>query len=366
MKTGRYNSIDIIKGIVLVVMVLSHVSAFWSKWNSSNLIDLRALVIIILFIGNAVGPFFIIVSGTNFFLFVKVRTMKKESKKDIFIQSATRALFIFSISTIIQIVIGQILLKNTFNTQIDNLFYWSIFQTIAVSLVVFFMIPFLRRIYRILFYFIISISVLLLEFIINLFNFEPLLFLVRGEWRFLPYSILFILGLTLGDIIHNISSDKGFKQFMISCLLLGVSFLTIYFPFFDYSDGSVLPHFIKVLGFFFIFYCFIFYFSDIKETNTSIEKSLIRWGKVSFSLYYISWGIVGIGLLVFPFIFPFWVQDRFITIPLLIALLLIFILLEVLLRIWEKFDFIFGLEWVIRKLTPNRQNDEKNLDISIT
>lgn len=363
MDKERYNTIDIIKGIVIVFMILRHVQWQWTKIDSNTSPELFLTVWIFIFIGSAVGPYFLIVSGTNMIFYINNKINHKELKKEIFIQISIRALLIFSISTAIQIIFGQILLKNIFNLQIDSLFYWSIFQTIAVSQVFYMIMPFLKRLFRILLYFVLSILMVLIEFIINIFHIEPLLFLTRGDWHFFPYTIFFILGMLIGDIIYNASSDKLIKKILISSIIIGITFTIMFFLCFDFlHDTTFIPLYVRSSGLFFILFPLIFYFSDMREKTIFIDKSLARWGKVSFSLYYFHWGIIGMGLLVFPILFDSWNEVGFLFIPLLIALLIIIILVEVFVRIWEKFDFILGLEWIVRKLTPNNLKSKKNLE----
>jgi peptidoglycan/LPS O-acetylase OafA/YrhL len=94
----------------------------------------------------------------------------------------------------------------------------------------------------------------------------------------------------------------------------------------------------------------------MKKRNTLIEKTLIHWGKLSFSIYYIHWGIIALGLMIFPLFIPFNNEVKLFALPTLILLSIILISLDIFLRIWKKYNYAFGIEWIMKKLTPNKRN----------
>ena len=80
------------------------------------------------------------------------------------------------------------------------------------------------------------------------------------------------------------------------------------------------------------------------------RQILSRWGKLSFSIYYIHFAIIGIAIFLTPSIF----NDIFLTghifYEYIIVLLTFLLIIEIILRIWNEFDNKFGIEWLMNIL----------------
>ena len=107
----------------------------------------------------------------------------------------------------------------------------------------------------------------------------------------------------------------------------------------------------------------IFYLTDVKEIKSPLQISLVRWGKVSFSLYYIHFVVIIAGLIIAPLIISDFTTKGLQIYQYFIFVAITILIIEIFSRIWEKYDFIFGIEWImnlISKRSPiNKQINEE-------
>jgi len=332
----RYNSIDISRALAIVCMVTVHTFIFWSKLGFSLERD------IVYFIGGLAAPFFLITSGISFYILLTKKIYENRLKKEIFVIVLKRAIFIFIVSTLFQIFFGSY-----FGMKISFIIYWSVFQVIAFSMILFFYIPFFKFKIRLAVYFLAISIIFLLDFIINFYEIELLFLLVEGTFEFIPYANFFLLGVFISDLIINLSESQ-FNKILLVFILLGLLsnlFLFILGNLFKSNYFSFVLKFIRYTGIFLIIFSISFYFTDIKKSDFIFKQILIKWGKLSFSLYYIHFILLGIAYLFYPLLFNNSILSGYLIYEYIILLLLFFLIYEITLRIWKKFDYKFGLEW---------------------
>jgi len=322
-------------------MIQVHIYKLWTKMNYGF------AGLVIEFIGALAPSFFLIVSGTSFFLFINKKISKKISRKNIFSETLKRALFIFIVSLLIQVFFGFVL-----GMHISFIIYWSIFQVIAFSMITFFAIPFLKRNLRITIMFSSLFLIFLANYVIGYYKIEILYILVSGgDFPYIRWASFYVFGMVLGDLIINTPIDK-FKKILIITLSTGIFLLILWFFWISQLliDSFILS-FSATFSIFFILFPIIYYFTDIKESESFFQETLTHWGKFSFSIYYIQFGVIAAGVIIFPLIISDIYSNGFLFYQYLILLVLIYIGIDIFLRIWKKFDYIFGIEWFLNLIS---------------
>ena len=331
-------------------MIQFHFYVFWTKQNYGFIGE------IICFFGILAAPFFLIISGISFFILIEKRRCDGNTKSNILLEVIKRTLFIFVFSTICQLLLGFTLSMN-----VSSIIYWSIFQVIAFSMIIFFITPFLKRFLRIFFYLFFSFLLFLINYTILIFNIEILYILVEGTFPFIPWANCFIFGLFIGDLLINSFKDRSKRKILIS-LIIGTMFLSIGLlltnrisnlfttSFFIMVYGiSKIFFFLIVFGIFLILFSITYFIFDVKKLNFFFIKTLICWGEISFSIYYIQYAIIVCGIIIFPFLLSDWYLFGLSVYHYIIFLLIAFLALGLFIKLWHKFDYILGVEWLMNK-----------------
>ena len=334
--TKRLKSVDIFKGIAIILMIQVHLYKFWTKRNYGLIGD------VFLYLGDFAGPLFLIASGIGFYILLNNKIEKNITSIKIFKEVLIRAIILFSITILALIVFGN-LLGIIFSTII----YWSVFQVIAFSMILFFTIPFLKRNVRFTLYFCSMFTIFLLFFIIPTYEIEFLYILTnRGIFDFIPYANFFVFGMLVSDLLKNADSDEEPKILLVFSIL-GIICLSLWIFWLYSITIFYISLFVSIYGFFFITFSLLFYYSDMKKFKILLQDTLSHWGKFSFSIYYIHYVILGIALYVFPLIFADFNSIGLLFYQYIIFFVLTFVSIDIFLRIWKKFDYIFGVEWFI-------------------
>jgi len=344
----RLISIDVLKGFSIMTIILGRFFNEWMDWTPRDYTFFKEFI---LFFANTATTFFLILSGIGFYFFINNRINKNISKSKIFAEVIKRSLFIFCISTLIQILLGFI-----FDMKISNIIYWSIFQVIAFSMILFFLFPFLKQKLRRIIYLSLIILLFLLDFVISHYKITYLLIIVEGAFPFIPWVNLYIFGLLFGDIISNFSREEFSKKMRIYCTIGIVNIIVFSFWLFLYLHTwyhypQFFPFYMLNVGIFITSFILCYYYFDIKSKEIYCQKSIILWGKLTFSMYYINWGVVAIGFLVFPLIFDEIYYSGFLIYQYVILMIVIFVFLEFFIRIWQRFNFFLGIEWFMNKIS---------------
>jgi len=337
----RLNSIDILRALAIIEMIIGHIYMLLTNQNYG----LIGIVIVSIF-GTWAEAIFLACAGTGFFLYVNKKFDDNWPKKIIFKETLKRAAFLFVITLVMMLVFGF-----TLNFYFTSIIYWSIFQVIAFSMVIFFIIPFLRKNIRRAVMINLIFIIYIAYYIIKYYNLEIFSILVSGgTFTYLPWAGFYVFGMLMGELIINTEKDK-FKKILIIYLLSGVILLFIsLFSLRSLNLDIWLILHISAYSAYFILFSILYYLSDIRETQSGLQNSLVRWGKVAFSLYYIHFAILVTCLLLFPLIINDIYSSGLLFYQYLILIGIVIAGIEIFLRIWEKYDYIFGIEWLINKL----------------
>ena len=357
----RIISIDILRGLTIIFMIPFHFFIKWMDWTPRDYGIFKEITV---FLSILTAPFFLIISGMGYHYFINKKINENISKSNIFSEVLKRSLFIFGVSTLLQILFGFI-----FNTESTNIIYWSVFQVIGFSMILFFSFPFLKQNLRIVLYISVIILLFFLDNIISVFKLNYLSILNEGVFEFIPWVNFFIFGLFFGSTISNWPGEQ-FSIKLIICIIIGIMsyltfFMRILLPFHYYST-YFFAFFMLMVGIFIILFCLCYYFFDRKGKDIYIQKSIIRWGKLAFSIYYIHFGVIGIGIIVFPLIINEIYTSGFLIYQFIIFLVIFFISLEMFIRIWQRYNFFLGIEWFMNKISKKSlfsEEDSKRLNV---
>ena len=342
----RIKSVDFLRGLTVFSMIIYHFFVYWVQMKKDNY---GPFVEFFYFFGYLAAPFFLIISGISYHIFIKKKIDAEQSNLKIFIEVLKRAVFIFIISTFLQIFFGFSL-----GMKIEFILYWSIFQVISFSMVLFYLIQFCKQSLRIIIHLILTIFLIYFEFIIKSYNLTFLYFLVEGTFEFVPWASFFLFGLIFGELILSFSNDNLNRKLIsliilgISCLLYIVIWMNYYW--FYYFVPYFFPNFILMIGIFCILSSISYYLLDMKNKNFYFQESIIRWGQLAFSIYYIHLGLIAVGVILFPVLLNEFYTNGFLPYFFLIILLIFFVVLEIFTKIWQKYNFIFGIEWIMNKI----------------
>ena len=335
----RMKSIDILRGLTIVFMIQFHFYIFWTKQNYGFIGE------IIFFFGSLAAPFFLIISGISFFILIDKRRCSGITKSKVLLEVIKRALFIFTLSTLCQLLFGFI-----FSMHISSIIYWSVFQVIAFSMLIFFIIHFLKRNLRIFLYLLLLFLIFLINYAILLFKNEILYTLVEGTFPFIPWANCFIFGLIIGDLLINSFKDRPNRKLLIT-LPIGIMTFSIWLLLANGISNLInISFFIMVFGIFLILFSVCYFSLDVKKLNFPLLRTLICWGKLSFSIYYIQFAIIVGGIIIFPLLMSELYLFGFSVYHYIIILLISFLALGLFIKLWHKFDYILGIEWLMNKL----------------
>ena len=327
-------------------MIIYHFFVYWIRFKKENYGIFEEFFY---FFGYLAAPFFLIVSGISYHLFIKKRIDEELSRSKIFFEVLKRAIFIFVVSTSFQIFFGFIL-----GMKIESFIYWSVFQVISFSMVLFYLIQFCKQSLRIVLHFILIIFLILFEFIIKSYNLTFLFILVEGTFEFVPWASFYLFGLLFGELYLSFSNEMLYKK-LISLIIIGIcSFIFIviwmsYFKFYYYIP-YFFPNFIIMIGIFCFLSSIFYYVLDVRKLNFYLQESLIRWGKLAFSIYYIHLGIISAGIILFPVFINEIYTNGFLPYHFILILIIFFVALIIFTKIWQKYNYILGIEWIMTKI----------------
>ncbi|MFX0072061.1 MAG: acyltransferase family protein [Candidatus Hermodarchaeota archaeon] len=345
---NRIVSIDVIRGLCVVLMVVGHMYYLWV-----STVDYIPGIIIafIIIIPSGVFP---LVSGYAFYYYIDRENNKEIKKSKIFRVALMRAGFIFFISTTITFLFGFFI-----GVHPNTIIYWSIFQLIAVSMISFFFIPFLRIEFRMLSYLILSILIFFFCFIILNYEIKILYILFNvGNFPFLPWAIYFLFGIFIADLTKNFPENK-ISTLLLVYMSIGAIVITAFFLGISNVTYMYIDLFFKNIGAFLIIYPILYFFMDLKGFESSLQNRLIQWGKVAFSVYYLHFGLLVMGLFILPFIINDIFSNGLSLYQYFISATIILISIDIFLRLWKRYNYILGIEWAMSKFSKKSLFDQK-------
>ncbi|MHA1285320.1 MAG: heparan-alpha-glucosaminide N-acetyltransferase domain-containing protein [Promethearchaeota archaeon] len=332
---NRITSLDFLRGLAILFMIEFHIYIYLFP------IGITKGTLIILFLGFLAAPLFLIISGFSFILFI-IRYKEKIPNKKILYEILKRSIFIFFISTFLKYLFGG------FFSLEFNLIYWSIFQVISAAMIMFSWILLINDISKQIFGNICSILLIIVIYLnpvlIPISIYRILFF---GSFPLIPWIILFNFGILTGVLFLNLM-DYEIKLFYIIIIILSIILLLNSFYFVIFIKYNNYDLFLFSYAFFSFLFLIFYYIIDRIGKEIFIIESVKNWGKLSFSLYYIQFIIIGFFQIIFNLFNIIFLAD--ITLFILILIISI-IFIEILLRTWKKINYLFSLEWLLHKIS---------------
>ena len=345
---GNVVSLDIMRGFTVIFMILYHIFMEWMDWAPRDYGFFRNIMG---FLGFLAPPFFLIISGMAYNFFINKKINERVSNPHIFSEVIKRSLLIFVVPTVLQIGMEYI-----FNIELTNIIYWSIFQVIGFSMIVFFSFLFLKPNLRRILYVSLIILFFFFDFIITYHNYNDLSILDDGVFAFIPWVNFYIFGLLSGDLISSWRKEHINRNVIISITVGIGGFITffiwvVFYPHSSYYTPHFPPYFMLTIGIFIILFSTCYYLIDIKGRGFSLQNSIIHWSKLAFSIFYIHFGLIALGILVFPLIIGESYFLGFSISQFIILIFLFFLAIEIFLRIWKRYNYFLGIEWFMNKIS---------------
>lgn len=327
LRSRRFSSLDIMRGIAIFLMIEAHL-----VYNHALALDVTSLL---------AGPFFLAVSGVGFEMLVASRVRRGLSSKVVFLEVVYRALFLFAV-TLVMYLAGARFMPGIFHN--TGLLNWSIFQVIAFGYIIGFALHLDKRLQ-------VAVIPLIfaLGFAIDYFGIQALAIVHSGAFPLVPYITYFIAGQVISGIYQKpMSTRTSDKLITGSAIMLGIGWLSLILL---HGDGSVpiaktLPGYLMITGAFLLVVTLLIRYVDTRYLFTRALSPLEGVGKISLSAYYLHLPIILIASRVaVPSVVEFLVVGP--------AIILALALLE---RVWRRYDYALGFEWLLRDLTTAMMN----------
>lgn len=328
---NRFYSLDIMRGIAIVLMIEAHIRI------STSFLDLQMYSRIL------AAPFFLIAAGIGYQLFLRSRIRRCFRKKNILIEALWRATILALVTTIL-FLIGSIIFPSTF--EYKGLLKWNVFQVIAVGYIFGFFISnsISKKIISILIIFTLS-------FLINHYQIESVYFLTKGVFPLLPWLSYFIFGQIMYEVYKkkNLTLNRNLDLLIFSSIFFIFNLLILVFTYeFTSANRVYFQEYLMISSIFLLCTVIIIRLVDLKNKFKKIVSPFESIGKIAFTAYYLQMVLI---------IFSFYnVLKMPPTLSNFIMLIISIIILALFERMWKKYDYIFGLEWLLRKGTTTMIN----------
>ena len=321
----RLSSVDISRGLAIALMIMAHIRAHMPV----------NLGLVTAFSGVLAAPFFLIVSGLSYELFLSSRIKKAIEPRIIRLEAFCRGSCIYTIP-LIPYVIATVVRPEQFQFYFVH---WGVFQVIGIGYIFGFLVP---RDWR---YKTISIiSVFIITFLIHNFFYGTFGFLIHDYTPLFPWIGYFLFGRIVYVVYQNKYLQNDYKLLMVATLFLIVSFVIFDIAGISFNSATrdQVPMFLLLCSLqFFILSLFII-FVDHRQFCQRLFNPLERVGKIAFTAYYAHLPMmVAIEILSSMYSVP--------PISSLIFCVLIILIFAWIEKVWEKYDFKFGFEWMLRR-----------------
>ena len=327
-KSDRILSLDVARGFAIFVMIEAHISIILLA-SALNYLS-----------STVAAPFFILISGLAFELFVLSRVRRNKGRPQVFIESLSRSIVLFAI-TLLPYVILSVVTPSIW----IGILKWSVFQVIAIGYIIGFFLQG-RQVLKIIALALILFSTPFLS------SMETLSFLTAGSFPLLPFLGFFIIGQIFSNIYTNkrieLINSRNLLCISILPLIILIPILLISNTVFDRNALGQAHVFLLVCAAQFFFIVLFKVLVD-RAKHTFIFRSLERIGRISFSAYYLHLAIIFMLAKIFS-ILNFAPSDILIVLILNIVILLsITWTLSFLESMWSKYRYVLGVEWMFRK-----------------
>ena len=328
-------SLDIMRGLAILSMVEIHSLLHFRPENQFIYLVMRSL-------GTLAAPFFLISAGMG----VAYLSDKYIEKINVFRQILVKRGFFL-------IIFASAL--GLFYLDLSRIFDWDIFTFIGFMYLIIAMIG--RNKYLILIFTFVSI---ILNLILPV---DYPIILRAGSFPIIPFASFFLIGIIIKGLKPILERPK------IQIIALFISLVIFIWVIISYSKDIInfsrydVWSFRGTLG---IVSLYFFILSIIRAVINKTPKiltffkPLLKIGNLSFSVYYIQYFLLIISPKILQLIFKcpevilinsfFWG----------ILLLIIFFLLYIIVLVWERFNFIFSLEWFMNRYITTRSSFSQN------
>jgi len=282
----RVQSLDIIRGFCIFLMVLGHLLDWWMGT------DRWVVFYFFSFLATVAATGFLFISGFSAAIAYKSRAKKAASSNDVSITQARniyiiRALLLLVIALIYNTVVALGLSFEKNSNELKWIWAWNVLQTISISLLLAW--PLLRTL---LFPF--------LHSYINQQNIYGVLFhlLYHPEeaFRFMAYFAIFIIGTVVGDFFFNINIIKDQEErkkkikrvFIRTILIVGIILFSfgIIYNFDDFILRPTLSSIFYSIGFVLILLAILLYLEEFEKIKPKKRyRFFFYFSFYSFTVY---------------------------------------------------------------------------------
>lgn len=339
--TPRIASLDISRGLAIVFMIEAHILIFIPYLQD--------------YCGTLAAPFFFIIAGASYQLFLKSRIKKGLSKTAIYLETFWRALLLFLVT--ISISIGGMVLFAWYYSSIGvTSLPWTVFEIIAIGYVLGLLIYRNFKLQMLAIFLIFSLS-----YVIAQFHVSSLYFLVNQYPLDLSMNMIcyFIFGQMVWNIYdgRNISSSYNNRWLGLSGLLIvgSLGILQIFPVEFTSVERATFQLFLLISGVLLLLMLVLIRVVDIQDRFKKVLSPIEGIGRIAFSAFYLNVAVI-------------FVLKKIVVVgpvpPLaanLIILVLTVIILAVIERIWKRFNYFLSLEWLLRQGANIMTKHSKNL-----
>lgn len=351
----RLLSVDLVRGLAIVAMIQVHILGLFIArpfyppgsmlWTLSGII------------GGYAAPLFTLISGLSTGLMINSMERKgKTSRRSIFQTMLARGMFLFLLSTAVNVVAGPIL-----HVLDISLLNWGVIQLIGFCICLAPLFHWSPTPLKLLW---VVLPLALSEWVYPEYHFVEFLF--TGFAPVLPWGSLFFVAMWIGDfILVGRTKPAPARRYMVVGLVgLGLAIpitsglaLLGHPASWEHQERIGLASSTMFVGTFIVLVVLSSFLLDRGSSSTRVRRlatPVAESGKRALTIYYIQLlGIVLSAMLLERYLGHPIKLNWIWFLPLVgVALVSIHVLVNV---VWKRYDYFLSLEWVMAKLTKKPQ-----------
>jgi uncharacterized membrane protein len=312
-RTHRLASLDALRGLNIAAMVLVHYVGIYYSQPST---PFSAIVYLI---WGYVAPLFLYLAGAGTWFFFRTNPPSKLMKRGIFLSALTLAISIFPK--------GHLYIE------------WTLIQDVGFAFIVMAVIAFISP-HRLLGT---TLVCLLCSVFFSWFGLT-----VEGVFPIFPIGLYFLIGYGYACLCNprpaeNVITCQAIVAALTAAIVCGLGVLSN-----PWTQGTPLALYSDLAttgGVFMLLYFFFVYVLGSWEFKGALGEFILLMGRFSLTSYYIQQVLLRLSqrfdvklLILGPFLSSVGMTT------------LIFVVIYGILKVWSKFDFVFSLEWGMRRL----------------
>lgn len=328
----RVSSLDVSRGLSIVLMIEAHILIFVPYLTKYS--------------AFFAAPLFLVIAGVSYQLFLQSRIKKGVNLRIIYMETFWRSITLFLVTfsvTIIGILFVPWYYQSIGNGWV-NLFNipWTVFEAISIGYLLGLIIYKNKKLKVIAIF-----AIFTLSYLISTFHIDSLYSLITPSSFSMNMISFFIFGQLIFEIYNkeNISLKNNSKLLIYAISFIAISFAIQYiFPYnFDYENRTKFTVFLMSSSIMLFVMLILIRFIDIKKYLRKICVPFENIGRIAFTAYYLHLLII--------FLLKKLIMGHFLLYAdNLIILILTVMILAVFEKIWRKYNYVFGLEWTLRKV----------------